>query len=35
MGLYTWPTIWVYLVAQMIGGALAGLAFRVLNPADT
>lgn len=35
MGLFAWPTIWVYLVAQMVGGVLAGLVFRALNPADT
>jgi aquaporin Z len=35
IGLFAWPTIWVYLVAQMVGGVLAGLAFRALNPADT
>jgi aquaporin Z len=34
MGLLAWSTIWVYLVAQVIGGVLAGLAFRALNPAD-
>jgi aquaporin Z len=34
MGLLAWSTIWVYLVAQVIGGVLVGLAFRALNPAD-
>lgn len=34
MGLFAWSTIWIYLVAQVIGGVLAGLAFRALNPAD-
>jgi aquaporin Z len=34
IGLFAWSTIWVYLVAQVIGGVLAGLAFRALNPAD-
>jgi aquaporin Z len=34
MGILAWPTIWVYLVVELAAGALAGLAFRALNPAD-
>ena len=34
MGMFAWSTIWVYLVAQVLGGIAAGLAFRTLNPAD-
>jgi aquaporin Z len=34
MGLFTWPTFWLYLVVELIGGAAAGLVFRVLNPTD-
>ena len=34
MGAFAWSTIWVYLVAEVLAGVLAGLAFRVLNPAD-
>jgi len=34
MGLFAWPTLWVYLVAQVIGGAAAGFTFLALNPAD-
>ena len=34
MGLFTWPTFWLYLVVELIGGAVAGLVFRVLNPTD-
>jgi aquaporin Z len=30
----TWSSVWLYLVADLAGGALAGLAFRVLNPAE-
>jgi aquaporin Z len=33
-GLFAWSTIWVYFLAQLLAGALAGLAFRALNPAD-
>jgi aquaporin Z len=33
-GLLAWSTIWVYWLAQLLAGALAGLAFRALNPAD-
>jgi aquaporin Z len=33
-GLFAWSMIWVYLVAQLLGGIVAGLVFRALNPAD-
>jgi aquaporin Z len=33
-GLFAWSTIWVYFLAQLAAGVLAGLAFRALNPAD-
>jgi len=33
MGLFAWSTL-IYLVAQLIAGAAAGLVFRALNPAD-
>jgi aquaporin Z len=33
-GLVSWSALWVYLVANLIGGALAGFAFRFLNPHD-
>ncbi len=33
MGLWDWTTL-IYLVAELIAGAIAGLAFRALNPAD-
>jgi aquaporin Z len=29
-----WANIWVYFLAQLLGGALAGVAFRCLNPDD-
>ena len=34
-GLFAWSTLWVYILAQVVGGVLAGLAFRALNPADS
>ncbi|HEX5347658.1 MAG TPA: aquaporin [Pseudonocardiaceae bacterium] len=34
IGLFAWPTLWAYLVAQIIGGTAAGLAFLALNPDD-
>ena len=33
-GLAAWASIWIYLVACLIGGALAGVVFRLLNPED-
>jgi aquaporin Z len=33
MGLFAWSTL-IYLVAQLVAGAAAGLVFRALNPAD-
>jgi aquaporin Z len=34
MGLFAWAKIWIWLLADLAGGALAGLAFRLLNPDD-
>ncbi len=31
-GLVSWSMLWVYLTANLVGGALAGLVFRMLNP---
>jgi aquaporin Z len=31
-GMVSWSMLWVYLVANLAGGAVAGLAFRALNP---
>ena len=33
-GIFGGSTIWVYLLAELVAGALAGVAFRVLNPGD-
>jgi aquaporin Z len=32
MGLLAWSNLWLYLVADFCGGALAALAFSVMNP---
>jgi aquaporin Z len=32
MGMLSWSAIWMYLVAEAIGGALAAVVFRVLRP---
>jgi aquaporin Z len=34
LGLFTWSTLWVYVVVQLAAGAAAGIVFRVLNPED-
>jgi aquaporin Z len=34
MGMFAWPTLWVYLLAQIVGGLAAGVAFVALNPDD-
>ena len=34
MGLSSWSNIWIYLVADFAGGAVAAGAFKALNPND-
>ena len=34
MGLSPWGNIWIYLVANLLGGAVAALVFKTLNPED-
>ncbi len=34
LGISSWPDIWIYLVAQFLGGAVAAVTFRYLNPDD-
>jgi aquaporin Z len=34
MGLSSWSNIWIYLVANFAGGAVAAGAFKALNPDD-
>lgn len=34
MGLMSWNNIWIHMVADFAGGAVAALAFNVMNPDD-
>jgi aquaporin Z len=34
IGQFAWTTLWIYLLAQILAGILAGLTFRTLNPTD-
>jgi aquaporin Z len=34
MGLSSWANIWIYFVAEFLGGAVAAGAFKALNPDD-
>ena len=34
MGLFSWGALWIYLIANIAGGALAAFTFRTLNPDD-
>ena len=34
LGLSLWSNIWIYLVANLAAGAVAGLTFKALNPSD-
>ncbi len=34
MGLSAWSNLWIYLVANFGGGAVAALAFKLINPED-
>ena len=34
MNIFAWPTLWVYLVAQVLAGVAAGVTFLALNPDD-
>jgi aquaporin Z len=33
-GMVSWSILWIYLLANLVGGLLAGAAFRLLNPTD-
>jgi aquaporin Z len=34
MGLFSWSVFGIYLVVELVAGAVAGLVFRGLNPDD-
>jgi len=34
MGLSTWANLWIFLVANLAGGAAAAMTFRTVNPED-
>ena len=34
MGMFAWPTLWVYMVAQILAGLAAGVTFLAMNPDD-
>lgn len=34
MGLFSWSNIWIYLVANLLGGAAAAGAFRLIEPLE-
>lgn len=34
LGLSLWTNIWIFLLANFLGGAVAGVTFRWLNPTD-
>jgi aquaporin Z len=34
MGMFAWPTLWVYVIAQILAGLAAGITFLVMNPDD-
>jgi aquaporin Z len=34
MGMLPWSKLWLYLVAELLGAALAAGIFRVANPED-
>jgi len=34
MGMFAWPTLWIYVVAQVLAGIAAGVTFLALNPDD-
>lgn len=34
LGLSSWANLWIYLVAELLAGAVAALTFKMINPAD-
>jgi aquaporin Z len=35
MGLASWSSIWIYFVAEFVGGIVAAWAFKMMNPGDS
>ncbi|HXW56646.1 MAG TPA: aquaporin [Candidatus Cybelea sp.] len=35
MGLASWSSIWIYFVAEFVGGVVAAWAFKMMNPGDS
>jgi glycerol uptake facilitator-like aquaporin len=35
MGLSSWSNIWIYLVAEFVGAAVAAGAFKAVSPTDS
>ena len=33
-GLFSWANIWIYLIAELLGGIAAAVVFHLLNPGD-
>ncbi|WP_010584960.1 MIP/aquaporin family protein [Schlesneria paludicola] len=34
LGFTSWSNIWIYLIGDLAGGALAAIAFKIINPSD-
>jgi hypothetical protein len=34
MGMLPWGKLWLYLAAELIGGAAAAVAFKAINPEE-
>jgi aquaporin Z len=34
MGMLPWGKLWLYVIAEVIGGALAAMVFKAINPQD-
>jgi hypothetical protein len=32
LGISDWPNIWIYLLANFAGGAVAAVVFQLINP---
>ena len=34
MGMLPWGKLWLYVAAELLGGAVAAMAFKAINPED-